>query len=170
MIAASVFADGSSGVLVSSKKPTQSGFRLDQFASSLAYEGEQDMAWTIGDTGFNMILSSYVPDIIATNLKDVIAPLLEKLSITPKDINLWAVHPGGRAIVDKVEHSMGLSECQVKASRNVLANFGNMSSATVLFVLKEILETNPENGTTVLPMAFGPGLTIESGILTVVNS
>lgn len=170
LIAASVFADGSSGVLVSSKRPTKSGFRMDQFASSLAYEGEQDMAWTIGDTGFNMILSSYVPDIIAANLKDVIAPLFEKFSITPKDINFWAVHPGGRAIVDKVEHSMELSEYQVKASRSVLANYGNMSSATVLFVLKEILESNPENGSMILPMAFGPGLTIESGILTVFNS
>lgn len=170
MIASSVFADGASGVLMSSKRPLKTAFQLDHFASSLAYEGEQDMAWTIGDTGFNMILSSYVPDIIAANLKDVITPLLEKLTIAKKDVDLWAVHPGGRAIIDKVEQSMDLKEFQVSSSRYVLSEYGNMSSATVLFVLKEILESKPYKGTRVLPMAFGPGLTIETGLLTVVNS
>ncbi len=170
MIASSVFADGASGVLMSSKRPLKTAFQLDHFASSLAYEGEQDMAWTIGDTGFNMILSSYVPDIIAANLKDVITPLLEKLTISKKDIDLWAVHPGGRAIIDKVEQSMDLKEFQVSSSRHILSEYGNMSSATVLFVLKEILESKPEKGTRVLPIAFGPGLTIETGLLTVVNS
>lgn len=170
MIASSVFADGAAGVLISSKLPLKTAFRLDDFASSLAYEGEQDMAWTIGNTGFNMILSSYVPDIIASNLNTVIAPLFDKLSITSKDIDLWAVHPGGRAIVDKVEQSMKLKKNQITASRKVLSEYGNMSSATVLFVLKEILESKPEKDTRVLPLAFGPGLTIESGLLTVVNS
>jgi len=170
MIASSVFADGASGVLMSSKRPLKTALQLDYFASSLAYEGEQDMAWTIGDTGFNMILSSYVPDIIAANLEDVISPLLEKLTIAKKDVDLWAVHPGGRAIIDKVEQSMGLKEFQISFSRKILSEYGNMSSATVLFVLKEILESKPDKGTRVLPIAFGPGLTIETGLLTVVNS
>ena len=169
LIATSVFADGAAGVLVSSKKP-EHGFELNAFASSLAYEGEQDMAWTIGDHGFNMVLSTYVPDIISSNLENVVSPIFEKLSISKEDITIWAVHPGGRAIVDKVEQSMNLKACQVESSRKILANFGNMSSATVLFVLKDVLETEFENGTKVLPMAFGPGLTIETGILSVVNS
>lgn len=170
MIASSVFADGASGAIISAKKPLKTAFRIDQFASSLAYEGEQDMAWTIGDTGFNMILSSYVPDIIASNLEDVINPLLAKLSISKTEVDLWAVHPGGRAIIDKVEQSMKLSKNQITASRSILSEYGNMSSATILFVLKEILESNPDIGKSVLPMAFGPGLTIETGLLTIVNS
>lgn len=170
LIASSVFADGASGALISAKEPLKTAFRIDQFASSLAYEGEQDMAWTIGDTGFNMILSSYVPDIIASNLENVITPLLSKLSITKTEVDLWAVHPGGRAIVDKVEQSMELSKKQITASRNVLSAYGNMSSATILFVLKEILESKPDKETIVLPMAFGPGLTIETALLRVVNS
>lgn len=170
LIASSVFADGSAGVLVSSKEPTKPAFLLDDFATSLAYEGEQDMAWTIGDTGFNMILSSYVPEIIGSNIEDILAPLFEKLSILPTDIDLWAVHPGGRAIIDKVEQAMELTEVQVASSRNILANYGNMSSATVLFVLKDMLESNLNDGKKILSMAFGPGLTIESGILTSVNS
>ncbi len=170
MIASSVFADGASGMLISSKHPLKTAFRIDQFASSLAYEGERDMAWTIGDTGFNMVLSSYVPNIIAANLSDVITPLLEKLSIKLKDIDLWAIHPGGRAIVDKVEQSMALNKAQVCSSRKILSNFGNMSSATILYVLKDIFGSKPKKGSRILPMAFGPGLTIESGLLTVVNS
>ncbi len=169
LIAFSVFADGAAGVLVSSKKPAKKGYDMVEFASSLAYEGEKDMAWTIGNTGFNMILSSYVPEIISANLKNVLAPLFKKYSISKKDIDIWAVHPGGRAIVDKVEKSMELAEKQVKASRSVLANYGNMSSVTVLFVLKEILNSNPKAGSSVLPIAFGPGLTIESGLLKVTS-
>lgn len=167
IIASSVFADGAAGVIVSSRKPSRKSYQLEEFASSLAFEGEKDMAWTIGNTGFNMILSSYVPNIIEANLKEVLAPMFSKLSITKEDVDLWAVHPGGRAIVDKVEQSMELSESQVSASRQVLADFGNMSSVTVLFVLKKILESNPESGSSVLPIAFGPGLTIESGLLKV---
>ncbi len=166
LVAASVFADGSAGVLVSSKEPETSGFSMDGFASSLAYEGEKDMAWTIGDTGFDMILSSYVPDIIESNIADIISPLLQQFEITQKEIGIWAVHPGGRAIIDKIVKALSLNEEQVQSSRRVLANFGNMSSATVLFVLEDILKQSPKQGTKVLPIAFGPGLTIESGLFT----
>ena len=170
LLASSVFADGAAGVLVSSQKPTKKGFRMNAFASSLAYEGEQDMAWTIGNTGFQMTLSSYVPDIITANLASVIDPLFSTLSISADVVDLWAVHPGGRAIVDKVQKSMELADLQVEASRKVLSRFGNMSSATILFVLEEILKSNLETDATILPMAFGPGLTIESGLFTMINS
>lgn len=167
IIASSVFADGAAGAIVSSKKPDKISYQMEGFASSLAYEGEKDMAWTIGNTGFNMILSSYVPDIIGSRIEEVLDPLFSNLSITKEDVDLWAVHPGGRAIVDKVEQAMKLEASQVSAARKVLSEFGNMSSVTVLFVLKEILNSKPEAGSTVLPMAFGPGLTIESGLLKV---
>jgi len=167
LISASVFADGAAGALISGKNPSVKSYLMDDFASSLAPKGEKDMAWDIGDEGFDMVLSTYVPDIIEANLKEVIAPLFKKYTLKYQDIDFWALHPGGRAIVDKIEHSLGLEEHQVKASRDVLANYGNMSSVTILFVLKEILKYDPETGSKVLPMAFGPGLTIESGLLTV---
>lgn len=170
MLATSVFADGAAGVLISSKLPSGKGLQMNSFASSLAYEGEQDMAWTIGDTGFNMVLSSYVPDIIESNLEEVIAPLFSELPISTNEIDVWAVHPGGRAIIDKVQRGMHLPDYKVEHSRTVLSNYGNMSSATVLFVLKEILTSDIHSGATVLPMAFGPGLTIESGLFNIVNS
>jgi predicted naringenin-chalcone synthase len=165
LISASVFADGSAGLLMSSKKPENHGFEIIDFASSLTNEGERDMAWIIGDTGFDMTLSTYVPDIINKNLKAVIQPLLDEYGINADDIDYWALHPGGRAIIDKIEQSLELNQEQISASRTVLAEFGNMSSATVLFVLQNLLEKPLSSGSKLIPMAFGPGLTIETALL-----
>tara|TARA_R110002124_G_scaffold44656_5_gene135920 strand:+ start:1168 stop:2259 length:1092 start_codon:yes stop_codon:yes gene_type:complete len=168
LIAASVFADGSAGVLVSQQKPSKTSYEVHGFASSLTPNGEKDMAWNIGDHGFDMILSTYIPEIIEANLKEVIQPLFDNYNLKHSDIDFWALHPGGRAIIDKIESSLHLTEQQVAASRKILANYGNMSSVTVLFVLNELMKSSPKVGSKVLPMAFGPGLTIESGLLSVV--
>ncbi|HET6527582.1 MAG TPA: type III polyketide synthase [Balneolaceae bacterium] len=167
LISASVFADGAAGMMVRSQKPKDSpAFELRQFATSIADESEGDMAWTIGDTGFNMVLSTYVPDIIESNLAAAIQPLFEDYDLSPRQIAYWAVHPGGRAILDKVQTSLELDENQLASSRKVLTNYGNMSSATVLFVLADILKKPQQaDSEPVLAMAFGPGLTIESGLL-----
>jgi predicted naringenin-chalcone synthase len=169
LLSGAVFADGAAGMIISAQKPTKPALKLNQFASSLAPEGEHDMAWNIGDSGFEMVLSSYVPDIIRKNLHTVLQPLYNQFLLESSDIDFWAVHPGGRAILDKVEEAMQLNPHQLSASRKVLSEFGNMSSATVLFVLKEIMDSNPEHQQKILSMAFGPGLTIESGLLTVHN-
>lgn len=153
MLSASVFADGASGVLISTTKPASGGLKLGEFRTRLTPQGEEDMAWTIGDHGFDMVLSSYVPEILQSNLQDILAPL-------PSDITHWAIHPGGRAILDKVEQGLGLPETALWASRQVLHNYGNMSSATVLFVMKALM-TSPEPGR-MFAMAFGPGLTVET--------
>jgi predicted naringenin-chalcone synthase len=167
LISASVFADGAAGVIISKEKPqSTNSFKLTQFATAIAQESEKDMAWTIGDTGFDMVLSTYVPDIIKANLKESITPLLTDYQLTIDDINHWALHPGGRAILDKVQNSFNLSGEQLSPSRKVLADYGNMSSATILFVLQELLNRPSTKETeSVLAMAFGPGLTIESGLL-----
>ena len=167
LLSGSVFADGAAGMIVSSKRPEKPAFEFRRFASSLVPKGEKDMAWTIGDSGFNMVLSTYVPDIIKENLDSVIQPLYDTYQLSRSDIDYWAIHPGGRSILDKIEESLQLKSEQVSASRNVLAEFGNMSSATVLFVLKKLLESNLKAGQNILSMAFGPGLTIESGLLKV---
>ncbi|WP_445666559.1 type III polyketide synthase [Fodinibius sp. AD559] len=172
LISASVFADGAAGVLISKNKPkSTASFELTQFTTSIAQESEKDMAWTIGDTGFDMILSTYVPDIIEANLKQSIQPLFANYQLTADDINHWALHPGGRAILDKVQKSFGLEEAQISPSRKVLADYGNMSSATILFVLKDLLNRPAsKKQEAVLAMAFGPGLTIESGLLQKIQS
>ncbi len=170
LISASVFADGSAGLLVSSSKPETKGYKLNQFSTSIAKESEKDMAWTIGDTGFDMVLSTYVPNIIQSNMAGAIQPLFEDYDLTHQRIRHWAIHPGGRAILDKIQQSFDLAENQLQSSRNILANYGNMSSATILFVLADLLESSANDAESVLAMAFGPGLTIESGLLNIVGS
>lgn len=125
------------------------------------------MAWSIGDNGFNMVLSTYIPEILGNGLETFLQPVLKQYNLHLDEIDLWGVHPGGRAILDKVESVLNLSKQTLQASRAVLSKYGNMSSATILFVLKELLmqsSTKEENQT--FAMAFGPGLTLESVLLT----
>src|SRR5690606_36932749 len=88
--------------------------------------------------------------------------------LTVEQIKHWGVHPGGRAILDRVQNRLGLDDGQLEPARGILDRYGNMSSATVLFVLKEIFEAAaPGDGERVCSMAFGPGLTVETGLFTV---
>lgn len=169
LLGGSVFADGAAAVLVSARKPTVDtpALLLERFNTTLTPTGEGDMAWTIGDNGFMMRLSTYVPEILHANIADAIRPTLAASGLRVADVNHWAVHPGGRAIVDKVRSALDLCEGSLTASRRVLKDYGNMSSATVLFVLQEMLKsgTLTEPDEPVVAMAFGPGLTVESALL-----
>lgn len=168
LISASVFADGAAGALVSSRKPTiKPYYSIDSFSSAITKKGKEDMAWSIGDHGFNMTLSSYVPELLSDGLNPYLDPIFEKYGISLSDIDLWGIHPGGRAILDKVEQTLELPENSLSSSRRVLSDFGNMSSATILFVLKHLLnEASGPGSQRTLAMAFGPGLTIESALLS----
>ncbi|WP_258132305.1 type III polyketide synthase [Microbacterium sp. MYb62] len=181
IVASSLFADGAAaGIVTARDLPSPStGLRLDRFHTAIAPEGEKDMAWTIGDTGFEMILSTAVPQIIGETIIDALRPLYaaeDDLAAAFADervgaaVQHWAIHPGGRSILDKVQERMRLSDAQLHPAREVLRENGNMSSATVLFVLKRILEEEgAEAGERVSAMAFGPGLTAESALMTVVG-
>ncbi len=168
MLADSLFSDGAAAAIVSARRPPadRSAFRLGDFRSGLIPDGEADMAWTVGDLGFDIALSGYVPRIIGANIRQAVEPLLETGDLPLDQVRSWAVHPGGKAILDKVAGSLGLGERQIAASRKVLRDYGNMSSATVLFVLREILDQSqaPEREN-ICAMAFGPGLTVEMGLL-----
>ncbi len=182
IISASVFADGGSGALVSARRPATTELPHDEspdsnthpgtcplemlsFHSDLTPEGENDMAWTIGNEGFQMKLSTYVPDIIRKNIRPALETMLRAGGIPFDDISRWAIHPGGRAILDKIQDELHLADDQIAASRKVLREYGNMSSATILFVLKEMMDhPGKPVGETIFAMAFGPGLTIESAL------
>lgn len=169
LISASVFADGGAGAIVSTRKPSSGRYyQINSFASAITDKGENDMAWTIGNTGFNMVLSSYVPSILSDGIQPFLNPVLETHGLTLDDINLWGIHPGGRAILDGLEKALNLPKSALNGSRSVLSDYGNMSSATILFVLKELLTHNPGDNAPqkTLALAFGPGLTIESALLT----
>ncbi|RJP18195.1 MAG: type III polyketide synthase [Deltaproteobacteria bacterium] len=169
LLANSLFADGAGAAIVSARPPAPGApsLRIGEFRSALVPAGEQDMTWKIGDRGFDIALSSYVPKIIGGNIRGLVEPALGGAGLALPDIDLWAVHPGGKSIVDQVQRSLGLSPGQVEPSREVLRRCGNMSSATVLFVLEEILRRQagrPE--ARICAIAFGPGLTVEMATLS----
>jgi predicted naringenin-chalcone synthase len=161
IVGASLFADGAGAAVVHTGAGLAS---LDGFATRTTPVGEEAMTWTIGDEGFIMVLSSYVPHIIGDHITGAIEPLIG--GIRPADIEHWALHPGGRGIVDRVEARLDLRAEQLAPSRAVLRDFGNMSSATILFVLERTLAA-ARPGEKVCAIAFGPGLTVESALLTV---
>ncbi len=166
ILSASLFADGGAAAVVSSRVPQEeAALEIGSLHTALTPEGEADMAWTIGDTGFEMVLSSYVPELLGANLGSLVTPLLEAQGLSAERIPHWAVHPGGRAILDRVAESLGLEERQLTASRGVLADYGNMSSATVLFVLGRV-QRRAQPGEAVFSLAFGPGLTVASGFFS----
>ena len=173
LLANSLFSDGAAAAIVSARAPDpgRAAYRIGDFHSALVTSGEQDMAWRIGDHGFDIALSSYVPKIIGANIRAFVEPSLARSGLAPGDIATWAVHPGGKAIIDQVQGSLGLDPGQVRASRDVLRNYGNMSSATILFVLRDVLREGPgEDVDGVCALAFGPGLTVEMAVLEAVRA
>jgi predicted naringenin-chalcone synthase len=165
MVANAIFSDGVSAALISAHEEDSTGNRisLDVFRSQYLNDSEKDMAWKLGDTGFDMKLSAYVPRIIYKNIDEILEGILSKSQFTAKDIDIWAVHPGGKAILEKVEQSVGLQHSDLQVSYDVLKEYGNMSSATIMFVLQRILHDDRSGN--ILALAFGPGLTVETGLL-----
>jgi predicted naringenin-chalcone synthase len=157
-----LFGDGAAALLVSSKPDDRylHAVKVDGFNSMILHNGYSDMAWQLSETGFIMNLSSYVPDLIRENIK----PMLNAVGLKAGDYRHWAVHPGGKRIVDDFAAALELDKCLLAPTYNVLKNYGNMSSPTVLFVLKEVLEkAKPEEKRDrIFTAAFGPGLSIET--------
>ncbi len=163
LLANALFADGSAAIVMEAET-TKKSLTLKAMHSELAPQGSKEMAWAIGDYGFEMKLSSYVPDVIRSGIKSLTEKLMGALNYSQENISHYAIHPGGKKIVETIEQELGLSKEQNKWAYHVLKNYGNMSSATVLFVLKEIFdrlgqENDKEN---LISFAFGPGLTLES--------
>jgi predicted naringenin-chalcone synthase len=170
LLANAIFADGAAAAIVSARQPPagRRAFQLDGFASALIPAGEKDMAWRIGNNGFEITLSTYVPEIIGANIRGLIEPSLAAAGCRMEEVAFWAVHPGGKAILDKIQSELQLAPAQILAPREVLRQYGNMSSATSLFVLKELLQTVPpaDQPQRVCAIAFGPGLTVETALLS----
>jgi predicted naringenin-chalcone synthase len=151
-----VFADGCAASLISAEP---AGLAIDSFLAVNIPETSHLITWRIGELGFDMQLSGEVPGRIGSALKEGGRQVTR--GSDPESIDLWAVHPGGKSILDSVEKGLSLKPEALVSSRDVLARYGNMSSATVMFVLREILE-RAQAGQTGCAMSFGPGLTAET--------
>ncbi len=163
-----LFGDGCAAVLVTHDSDKREGLRLKNFYSEIAFKGKKDMSWELSSSGFLMTLSGYVPELIEEDFNTLLTNALQNAGIDKKDISHWCVHPGGKRILSSIEKSIHISPGELRESYSVLKNYGNMSSPTILFVLKEImdsLESKKEKATNVFGAAFGPGLTMETFIL-----
>lgn len=172
LLANSLFADGAAALLMESQPPAGVNLRVTGFHNALAPNGTEHMAWNIGDAGFEMKLSSYVPDVIQEGIGTLTHDLLSRFSRSISQISHLAIHPGGKKILTTIEKTLGLTPEQNKHAYHVLENYGNMSSPTVLFVLSTLLNSLSEknSGESILSFAFGPGLTLESMLAEVINS
>ena len=151
-----LFADGCAASLVSARPV---GLGIDSFLAVGIPRTSHLITWRIGEMGFDMHLSGEVPGEIGRALKESGTEVTRGRDVA--SVELWAVHPGGRSILDSVEKGLGLNADALSCSRSVLARYGNMSSATVMFVLREIME-RAQAGQSGCAMSFGPGLTAET--------
>jgi len=156
MLSFLLFADGCAACLVSGEPQ---GLALDSFLAVNVPETSDLITWRIGEMGFDMQLSGKVPGEIKRGLPEAREQILGGREAG--EIDLWAVHPGGRTILDAVEQSLALRPDALAQSRDILARFGNMSSATVMFVLEQVLK-HAQKGQTGCAMSFGPGITAET--------
>jgi len=157
-----LFADGAAASLISA---APQGARLEDCYSALSLADADRMAWTVEDDGFAMTLDARVP----VKIKQFLARQPEAAGrcagAGPEDV--WAIHPGGRMILDALEGHYGLTAAQMAPSRGVLRDYGNMSSATIMFAMARLLDGAGPVERPGHALAFGPGLTVEGVDFTV---
>ncbi len=172
LLSNALFGDGAAAALVAGEKLDTATPALALEAAHCALEpaGQAEMAWHIADSGFEMTLSSYVPELIRQGIGKLTDGLLHALQLQLSDVTHLAIHPGGKRILEVIEQTLGLPHEANRHAYSVLREVGNLSSATVLFVLQRLLAelTAANRGERVLSFAFGPGLTLESLLLRVV--
>lgn len=162
-----LFSDGAAAAVLSTASDSEAEGRLTYVDGHCLLDDDSmdHMTWDLGDTGFLMGLSPRVPAVIAEQLPGYLSTLLGRHSLAEDDVDFWAIHPGGRAIVEKAQEVVGLPDEGVADSLEVLRRHGNMSSPTILFVLKRFLDRLHEDDLqTGVAMAFGPGLTLEGAL------
>lgn len=169
VVANALFADGAAAAVLAPGRPASEGEGncntpvLRATGSCLIPDSEGDMTWIIGDHGFEMTLSARVPDLIARHLRPWLTAWLAGHGLTLDQVQRWAVHPGGPRIVAAVEQALDLPAEATAVSREVLAECGNMSSPTLLFILDRLSGDAAPAPTVAL--AFGPGLMAEAALL-----
>jgi predicted naringenin-chalcone synthase len=156
LVASSLFGDGAAAAVVAAARPVEEVLlALGPAATSVQPGTGAMMGWSIGDDGFEMTLAPEVP----SRIGGAVAEFVDRLA--PRDrIDAWCVHPGGPAVLAAAEEALGLPAARLDASREVLRDIGNVSSATILFVLERTAARTPE-GSRGVALGFGPGLTLE---------
>lgn len=165
LVANSLFSDGAAAAVLASSDGgrSETPWRLAATGSCLMPDSQDVMTWRIGNNGFQMTLSPRVPELISQHLRPWLEDWLGQHGLKLADVASWAVHPGGPRIVSSVVEALGLSDTSTQVSREVLAECGNMSSPTVLFVVERLQQRGAKPPCVML--GFGPGLIAEAALL-----
>jgi predicted naringenin-chalcone synthase len=165
VVAHALFSDAAAAVVIAPDAP---GLEFVDVVARTDVARSPLMTWDVTDLGFRMGLSPEVPTVLAEHVTEAVAALLSPHGLANDDVVRWAIHPGGPRIVEVVADRLELDDEAVATSRQVLAEHGNCSSATVLLILDRILDEGLEPGDPVVVMAFGPGLTLYAALLRAV--
>ena len=165
IISSGLFGDGAAAVLLAGNKAKQSQRypRIVDTCSAFFPDSEYVMGWDFRDSGFKIVLSSDVPKLAREKLPDVIKSLISKHGLSIADIDHWVCHPGGPKVIDAIEETLDLPTGELDITRNSLNTIGNLSSASVLSILKDTIDNKePAKGSNVIIMAMGPGFCAEA--------
>jgi predicted naringenin-chalcone synthase len=161
-----LFADGAAAVLVSGNSELH-GLTINNFYSMISTKGKKDMAWGLSSKGFLMTLSGYIPELVEEDFRKLAENALANAGLSKETITHWCIHPGGKKILEAIRKSLDITGKHMRYCYDVLKSFGNMSSPTILFVLEKMMIAGfRANTDKIFGAAFGPGLTMETFILS----
>jgi predicted naringenin-chalcone synthase len=164
VVSNALFGDGAAAVVgLGGTQTDDDGPAVIATGSTIVPDTAEHMSWQVRDHGFEMRLSAQVPGIIETSLRGWLTDWLNDQQLDIQDVRGWAIHPGGPKIVRACAEALQLGQQDIEAAQNVLAEFGNMSSPTVLFILERLIQSGQCSPCVML--AFGPGLSIEAALI-----
>ncbi|MEG1026594.1 MAG: type III polyketide synthase [Flavobacterium sp.] len=164
IVSAAIFGDGAACCLLSSYEEDSGPEILDEEMYHF-YDAEHMMGFKLTNNGLKMVLDIEVPETIASHFEDIIHPFLQKNNLKIENIDHMIFHPGGKKIINKVESLFSELGKNINSTKEVLKQYGNMSSATVLYVLEQIMDENPQAGEKGLMLSFGPGFSAQRVLL-----
>jgi len=173
LLSNTIFGDGAAAVVIvadtEAKQKYHNEINIRGFYSVLLNKGKDLMSWNITPLNFEMVLDAKVPEFIGDEVNEIVLKAGQKLNFMPERIDNWAIHPGGKKILDTIKKQLQLSDEDIQASYKVLDKYGNMSSPTIVFVLNEIMQADHKPNETIFSIGFGPGLSIETALFTYVE-
>ncbi|MFN3190237.1 MAG: type III polyketide synthase [Aureliella sp.] len=167
-----LFGDGAAALLIQGSagagndpRQLKTGPVLAATGCCLIPDSKDAMSWTVGDHGFEMFISSQVPGLIESHLRPWLEDWLAEQGLTIGEVGGWAIHPGGPRILQAAQDALELTNDDLAVSRSVLADLGNMSSPTILFIMQRMLEQRGNDALPIVMIGFGPGLMAEAALL-----
>jgi len=170
LLSNTIFGDGAASVIVEADafatQQQHEGLDIKGFYSLLLDKGRNLIGWNITPLNFEMILDSTIPEYIGNEIGEIVTKALGTFNIPLDKVDKWAIHPGGKKILDTIQKQLSMEKNELQYSYKVLNDYGNMSSPSILFVLHEMMHTGLKSGETIFAIGFGPGLSVDTVLFT----